>query len=492
MSKVSKAIKKQRAIHGLSQEELANKMFVSRQTISSWENGRTQPDIEALQKLSAVFGISVEDLIYGTTQRDRDEQVNNVTRRSMLTVISVFASLFITVGGVLIFYNYWNAFPLGVKTAFSILPLLFGQALAVFTYKNKYQSTVWREVSASVWCVGVISTLALLDGVLSLPLIFYQYAILDAFLVLPIIFVFGSASAVTVYYCLSAIGCISRFIKDFSLLDIDYRNILLIVATFLMLSLGASFVFINRKKTEPKYKYLKFITAIFFIAVPFYYSFLGCWQLGFTAVVISILTLYIIRDCCDFKKMSDTLIPISAAIVSIATVELYNTNARPNTAFRFNRIQEIISELDWGEGLYYGLGLVVIIILCALLFKKYRNDAPRVIYTISLLLITVLILGHNLFCYKFICNIMFVVGTLIVCTQGVSLSLIGAKEVDFYKMNIGLLTVVVMIMLAISRLSASPLLSGLILVILGVCMLTVNLKISKANKGTPRKENGNE
>ena len=87
---------------------------------------------------------------------------------------------------------------------------------------------------------------------------------------------------------------------------------------------------------------------------------------------------------------------------------------------------------------------------------------------------------------------MFVIGTLIVCTQGVSLSLIGAKEVDFYKMNIGLLTVVVMIMLSISRLSASLLLSGIILVILGVCMLTVNLKISKANKETPRKENDNE
>ena len=156
------------------------------------------------------------------------------------------------------------------------------------------------------------------------------------------------------------------------------------------------------------------------------------------------------------------------------------------------KAQEIISELDWSEGLYYALGFIAIITLCALLFKKYRNDAPRVIYTLSLLLITVLILGHNLLCYKFMCDIMFVIGTLIVCTQGVSLSLIGAKEVDFYKMNIGLLTVVVMIMLSISRLSASLLLSGIILVILGVCMLTVNLKISKANKGTPRKENGNE
>ena len=190
--------------------------------------------------------------------------------------------------------------------------------------------------------------------------------------------------------------------------------------------------------------------------------------------------------------MSDTLIPISTAIVSIATVELYNIKARPNTAFSFNRIQGIISELDWSEGLYYSLGLVAIIILCALLFKKLRNDTPRVIYTISLLLITVLIFGHTLLRYKFVCNIMFVIGTLIVCTQGVSLSLIGAKEVDFYKMNIGLLTVVVMIMLSISRLSTNILLSGLILVILGVCMLTVNLKISKANKGTPRKENDNE
>ena len=47
----------------LSQEELAEKINVSRQTISNWENGRFYPDIDALVKLSKYFNISIDDLL---------------------------------------------------------------------------------------------------------------------------------------------------------------------------------------------------------------------------------------------------------------------------------------------------------------------------------------------------------------------------------------------------------------------------------------------
>ena len=65
MSKASKNIKKQRALNGMTQEELAAKIHVTRQTVSSWETDRTQPDLTVLQSLAEVFGTEVEELIYG-------------------------------------------------------------------------------------------------------------------------------------------------------------------------------------------------------------------------------------------------------------------------------------------------------------------------------------------------------------------------------------------------------------------------------------------
>ena len=58
-------IKKYRANMKLSQEELADRVFVTRQTISNWENGKSYPDINSLLLLSQVFDISLDQLIKG-------------------------------------------------------------------------------------------------------------------------------------------------------------------------------------------------------------------------------------------------------------------------------------------------------------------------------------------------------------------------------------------------------------------------------------------
>lgn len=65
MSKISKNIKRLRNEKGFTQDLLAEKLHITRQAVSSWENDRTQPDIDMLEKLSEVFGISIEELIYG-------------------------------------------------------------------------------------------------------------------------------------------------------------------------------------------------------------------------------------------------------------------------------------------------------------------------------------------------------------------------------------------------------------------------------------------
>ena len=48
---------------GLSQEELANRLNVSRQTISKWEIGDSTPDLETLVAISDRFGISLDELV---------------------------------------------------------------------------------------------------------------------------------------------------------------------------------------------------------------------------------------------------------------------------------------------------------------------------------------------------------------------------------------------------------------------------------------------
>ena len=52
-----------RKVHAMSQEELAEKIGVSRQTLSKYETGESLPDIEKCKALADVFGISVDDLI---------------------------------------------------------------------------------------------------------------------------------------------------------------------------------------------------------------------------------------------------------------------------------------------------------------------------------------------------------------------------------------------------------------------------------------------
>ena len=60
-NKIGKYIKDQREERNLTQTELADKLYVSRQTISKWENGINKPDRVTLKKVENVLGSSFED-----------------------------------------------------------------------------------------------------------------------------------------------------------------------------------------------------------------------------------------------------------------------------------------------------------------------------------------------------------------------------------------------------------------------------------------------
>ena len=90
-------IKKHRSAHALSQEELAEKIFVSRQSVSNWENNKTYPDIKSLLMLSELFEISVDELIKGDVnimKKEISEQEQADFRRDS-TVFNVLFGMMI-------------------------------------------------------------------------------------------------------------------------------------------------------------------------------------------------------------------------------------------------------------------------------------------------------------------------------------------------------------------------------------------------------------
>ena len=71
---IGKQIKKYRTEEKLSQDELAGKIFVSRQTVSNWENDKNYPDLKSLLLLSSLFDVSLDTLIKG----DLDEMQKKI------------------------------------------------------------------------------------------------------------------------------------------------------------------------------------------------------------------------------------------------------------------------------------------------------------------------------------------------------------------------------------------------------------------------------
>lgn len=62
--------------HNLSQEELAEKLGVSRQAVSKWERSEASPDTDNLIALAKIYGLSLDELVFGTKQEEKINEPN--------------------------------------------------------------------------------------------------------------------------------------------------------------------------------------------------------------------------------------------------------------------------------------------------------------------------------------------------------------------------------------------------------------------------------
>ena len=89
----------------MSQEEVANALHVSRQSISKWENGRSNPDLDNMVALSMIYGVSLDELVHGVSvHQDPGQSKKDKDRYDVMKILFyltvLLASTFISFIGI--------------------------------------------------------------------------------------------------------------------------------------------------------------------------------------------------------------------------------------------------------------------------------------------------------------------------------------------------------------------------------------------------------
>lgn len=144
---LGKQIKKYRSEKALSQDALAEKIYVSRQTISNWENDKSYPDVNSLVLLSKVFNVSLDQLIKGDMEK-MTEQINNSADRKEYEHLSLaftvlLLAIIITPIPLVHFLSY-----VGMVIWIVILEAGIFAAYRVEKTKSKFDMQTYQEIKA--------------------------------------------------------------------------------------------------------------------------------------------------------------------------------------------------------------------------------------------------------------------------------------------------------------------------------------------------------
>ena len=91
---IGKQLKDARILYGMTQEFVAEKLHVSRQTISNWENEKSYPDIISVIELSNLYSVSLDDLLKGDKKMiEHLEESTNLVKSNQKLIGAIIANI---------------------------------------------------------------------------------------------------------------------------------------------------------------------------------------------------------------------------------------------------------------------------------------------------------------------------------------------------------------------------------------------------------------
>ncbi len=153
---ISNKLKSARLAKELTQSEVAKKLYVTRQTVSRWEQGKTLPNIYVIQELSDLYDISLDELVVNTALENKEaKSMKNVNPFALFGAILFNVFLFSLI---VIFFGGFLLLSLFISLAMLFSPLI----LAIFVLTGVQEFNVIQLVMTVIFVV---------IGLLSIPLL---------------------------------------------------------------------------------------------------------------------------------------------------------------------------------------------------------------------------------------------------------------------------------------------------------------------------------
>lgn len=143
---LGKQIKKYRTERSFSQDVLAEKIYVSRQTISNWENDKSYPDVKSLVLLSEVFDVSLDQLIKGDVENMK-EQINREDQKRFEDLSRIFTVMLLaTLITPIPLAHFLSYVGIGIWIAVFAVGMYVG--ILVEKEKKKFDVQTYKEIIA--------------------------------------------------------------------------------------------------------------------------------------------------------------------------------------------------------------------------------------------------------------------------------------------------------------------------------------------------------
>lgn len=159
-----------RKAKGLTQEEVAEQLFLSPKTVSRWESGAGLPDINIISGVAALYGVTVDEILQGEKKTDRSETLTEQTKRlkndgrarmireNLLKKYNVFFIVAVSVLGFFLLLEILLGFLVNKFVALVLMPLGMAAALLVEAYGNSEIKRISSENEDDALAAGIEKT----------------------------------------------------------------------------------------------------------------------------------------------------------------------------------------------------------------------------------------------------------------------------------------------------------------------------------------------
>ncbi len=377
--------------------------------------------------------------------------------------LCIVAALFIITGICFLLADNWESIPHALQVIIGLLPIILGAASCYYVYKHQYESRAFKEATSVTYCVGLVTTYCMINGIFDIKIVGAISIFLLAILAYPIVFLFRSVIASSV---IIATLCVSTSDINDDLSVVLYLIIFLIDLLFLY----------RTYHTEKDTFLVKFRMA----ALPFVLLCVILWghsvlTNGKSSEDNCLILASFFASASIFYSLH-TWIKQSSHIQSNASflkATTYIANFIILAYFAFSLSDYHTDE--YGPTAFPTIAIIQILLLGISFYMKWKRGLkPELDEWITLPLIPlVLFIPYAYLSYTF---------------QGLTiiylayLTFISIRTMDVLKLNLALVGWYVFMLMTLFEYDQSIILIGTLSIIWGVVLILINLFISKKKK----------